>query len=71
MLTRENIVLFGIVGVLAAYGYWQQRKVVKLSEVTQNEETLTWTDYRGHEYSVVIRRKVHGNGQETPTTAVR
>jgi len=70
MFTRDNIVLFGIIGVLVAYGYWQQKKVEKLSEVTENEETLNWTDYKGHPYSVVIRRKVHGNGQETPTTAV-
>jgi len=30
-----------------------------LFRTTNNEERLAWTDYRGHDYSVKINRKVH------------
>lgn len=62
MFTNKEIIL-GVALVLVGFYVWQQQKrIATLSEITHNEERLTWTDYKGHEYNVVINRKVHADG---------
>ena len=52
-------ILVGAIVLLLAYNFQQQRKIARLSEVTQNKETLSWVDYKGHRYNIEINREVH------------
>lgn len=71
MFTNKEIIL-GVGIILLGFYVWQQQtKIAKLSETTSNEETLSWTDYKGYKYDIVIRRQVHGGAEEAPTTIIR
>ena len=59
MPTNIQYALVVAIVLLLAYNFQQQRKIARLSEVTQNKETLSWVDYRGYHYNIEINREVH------------
>ena len=59
MSTNREIILIVAISLLLSYMVYQDRKVRKLAEVTQNKETLSWVDYKGYHYDVEIHREVH------------
>jgi hypothetical protein len=60
---NNDTLIFVLIAAIVVYFLMQAKKNANPAQITNNE-TITWTDYRGNQRTMTLSRDVHINNNE-------